>query len=107
MDTDDGLFKPLFPQEDKFLPYKYDEDLFDPYEDYKEKTDPYSHAYPPRAQSSDVVLTNPEPHNWDAFDHFEYPAIPFLVRLPALIVAFGAAGLGVAITIWLFSRFEL
>lgn len=102
MDTDDGLSKPFFPREDESPRHKYDEDLFDPFEEYRdEKTD-----YPPGVRSPDVMLTNPELRRWDVFDRSEYPAIPSLVRLPALAIALGAAGLGGAIIIWLSSRFE-
>ncbi|KZP25690.1 hypothetical protein FIBSPDRAFT_1041294 [Athelia psychrophila] len=104
MDTDAGLSKPLFSREDEFPRHKYDEELFDPFEEREEKTDPYSHVYPPGAQSSDVALTSHKPHSWDVPDRSEYPAIPFLVRLPALVIAFGAAGLGGAIIIWVSSR---
>lgn len=105
MDFYNDISKPLFPR--KVPQHKYDEDLFvDPFEDREDKTDPYLHLYPPGARSSDVTLMNPEQHNWDVYDRSEYPTIPFLVRLPALIVAFGAAGLGGAIIVWLYFRFQ-
>lgn len=96
--------KPLFSQNNSFQG-KYDGNGSDTSEDYyRQHNIPYSHAYPPAMQTVDSNLANPKRQEWDAFDHNKHTAIPFVVRLPALLIALIAAGLGGAIIAWIFTR---